>query len=94
MSVSDGDPISIVDVLKQLWVALLTVLAWVGKRHMDEDRQNHKALSARIESLEKDRAEKDDINRIHQRIDELADAMHRGHREILQTLLERRNGSR
>ncbi|MBP8231781.1 MAG: hypothetical protein KAY22_05705 [Rhizorhabdus sp.] len=71
------------DLLDKAWVALVGVIAWMGKRHFDDDR----ALADRLAKVEAEHATRTDIVRVESRLTELQQTVAENHKEILHTLL-------
>jgi hypothetical protein len=87
-----SEQLTLIDLLKSSWVAMVGALAWFGKENLRENREEHAAMADRLSALERDRVTKADIERIHERIDQLGTQMNDQHRAILNTLLDWRGG--
>lgn len=79
--------LTILNVLGVLVMALFGVLLTRALNRQDQH-------DARIRALEQTVATKPDVERIHERIDELGVQMNEQHATILRTLVDWRNGSR
>ena len=67
---------------------VVAVVAWIGKRHLDDDRAGFSAVSARLAALESDRVVKPDLVRVEERLERLSNQVHEGQREILERLID------
>lgn len=66
-----------------LVTAVAGVVAWAGKTHLAFDKKTRE----RVEALEINRVVKDDVDRIHERLDGLGREMATAQREILTAIL-------
>lgn len=75
----------LIEILKQHGAigAAVLFIAYMGQRHMKSDRVVHHDVETRVRALEAERATKDDITRVHDRLDDLHTEMSAGQREIL-----------
>jgi hypothetical protein len=78
------DPYAIADKAVE---AAMAVVIWVGKRHIDNDREVARAHADRLHALEIERVKPDELVRVETRLQEVSDQMAANHTEILQTIL-------
>lgn len=65
---------------------LVSVMAWIGKRHLREDDRR----AERLAQLEIRHASREDLQRVEGAVSELRDTVANNHQEVLKILLDRR----
>jgi hypothetical protein len=71
------------DLLGKAWILLVGLLAFIGKRHFDDDR----AIARRLARVEQQHATREDVQRIETAVSELRNTVSENHTQILNTLL-------
>lgn len=85
MDLNNIDPWNILGKVAALAVA---VLAFFGKRHLDEDDRNYEKLASRIAALEADRVVKGDLTRVYDKMDDIQKELRTAHSSILEHLID------
>lgn len=67
--------------------AVMALVIWIGKKHMDKDAEIQRDLFNRLHSLETERVKPDELVRVEGRLQEVADLMASNHAEVLQTII-------
>jgi hypothetical protein len=75
------DPYALLD---KSWVVLVGLIAWMGKRHFDDDR----AVAKRLALVEQKHATRDDVVRLEASLTSLSERVAENHQEILRTLID------
>lgn len=68
------------EIAKAGWVAVATVVTWIGRDHIKQDREIATKTDARITAVESDLATK---------FGTLTDTMHKNHEKIYELLIDR-----
>lgn len=72
--------------LDKAWMLLAAIIAWIAKRHFDDDR----AVAKRLAKVENQHATREDVTRLEASVTDLRTTVAENHQEILKTLLDRR----
>lgn len=74
--------------------AAVAAIAWVGNKHVQQDKEREKearhgreALDERLRALESDRIVKADLNRVYDRIDSLGSELREQNQNSLELML-------
>lgn len=67
----DGSNINLWEVAKGGWVAAAAVIAWVGGKHIENDKSNAGNAFARLTALELTTVTKTDLARLDGKIDQV-----------------------
>lgn len=76
------------------WMVAVTVVAWLGRGHIQVDRENHLATITRLTALETTQATRSDVSRLYDKIEVVGEQMHASHREIMTLMLASKDDAR